>query len=113
MTENQAAKIKLALDKINMDIYQDDIKDIESVDELEEFLQDNNYFDIEIIYHYKAMEYLLENDASLQYSLEIAHDLGYSVDSLHSELLASLLASEKMKEDFAEIRNELKTILEG
>lgn len=41
-----------------------------------------------------AIEYLSNNDASLNRSLSIASDMGYSVDKIDSELLASLLGTE-------------------
>ena len=44
----------------------------------------------EIIYYYKATEYLLENDSSFKESLELAHDLGYTLENLSSETLATI-----------------------
>jgi hypothetical protein len=57
----------------------------------------------EVIYHYTAMEYLKENDASLQFSLEIASELGFTIENLNSELLATLLQQQEMREELAEI----------
>lgn len=111
MKKTQAEAIVKMLQDINIDIYKTDIQDIETVEKLEEFLQENNYFDVEIIYYYEAIEYLKKNDPSFQYSLGIAHDLGYTVDSLNSELLASLLASQKVREEFEEIKNDIEDII--
>ena len=63
-------------------------------------LQEQGAFDIEIIYYYNAMEYLSENDGSLQESMGIAEEMGYDLGSINSELLASLLASQKASESF-------------
>jgi|SRR5690625_796301 len=54
----------------------------------------------EVIYYSKAIKYLSENDPSLQISLELAKDLGYSLENINSELLATLL-----------LQNELETEL--
>ena len=74
-------------------------------------LQDNGFFDVEIIYYYKAIEYLKENDSSLWESLEIAKEYGYTLENINSELLASLHASNqrinKFWEDVEPKLNEL------
>ena len=44
----------------------------------------------EIIYYYKAIKYLSENDASLNESLELAFDMGFSLENLNSETLATI-----------------------
>ena len=44
----------------------------------------------DIIYYDRAIKYLSENDASLRESLELAHDLGYSLENLSSETLATI-----------------------
>ena len=67
-----------------------------------EELEESGFFNIEIIYHYKAMKYLLENDQSLQESLELAKEYGYTLDDINSELLASLLASNEVREKFSD-----------
>jgi len=45
---------------------------------------------IEIIYYSKAIVYLQNNDASLIDSLVIAEELGYKIENINSELLATL-----------------------
>ena len=69
-------------------------------DQIQEELQDNGFFNVEIIYYYKAMEYLKEHDTSLSESIEIANEYGYTLENLNSETLASLHASRKKEEDF-------------
>ncbi len=74
-------------------------------------LQDNGFFNVEIIYYYKAIEYLKQNDSSLCESLEIANEYGYTLENINSELLASLHASNqrinKFWEDVEPKLNEL------
>lgn len=72
-----------------------------------EMIEDNNGFDIEIIYYSNAIEYLSNNDPSLSESLEIASEMGFTVDGLNSEILASLLASQNARAEFFELQNEI------
>jgi len=78
-----------------------------SFDELQTAIEEGNGFDVEIIYYSRAIEYLKENDPSLKSSLEIASQMGYSIDSLSSEILASLHASEEARTDFNDLENEI------
>ena len=71
-------------------------------DQIFEELQDNGFFDVEIIYYYKAMEYLKENDTSLSESIELAIEYGYTLEGLNSETLASLHASRERENKFYE-----------
>jgi len=116
MTNKQAKQVIELLNTIDISIYSADElleAEIEDVDQLEEWLQENEYFDVEIIYHARAMEYLAEHDPSLQLSIGIASDMGCELSSINSELLASLLAGEVMREEFAELREELEEIIEA
>ena len=65
-----------------------------------EELQDNGYFQEEIIYYSKAMEYLKEHDCSLSESLEMANEYGYTLENLNSETLATIHASRKKEDDY-------------
>ena len=91
---------------------EEQIKEINSFDELTDELQETEAFNIEIIYYGSAMEYLTNNDTSLQYSLELASDFGFETKNLNSELLASLLASENAREEFYELQNEIEEFFE-
>lgn len=77
-------------------------------EELEEYIRDNNGFDVEIIYYYKAMEFLKEHDQSLGESIEIAVELGYELSSINSEVLASLLASKYCEQEFYDYQSEIE-----
>ena len=92
---------------------QEDLNSYNDSSELFQDLQENGYFNEEIIYYYKAMDYLRENDCSLSESLEIATELGYTTENLNSELLASLHASRKKENDFFEyVAPELDKLLQ-
>lgn len=62
----------------------------------------------EIIYYYKAMELLQEHDPSLNHSLELASELGYTTDNINSELLATLLYQDILQDEWFEIRDEVQ-----
>lgn len=66
----------------------------------------------EIIYYSKAIEYLKENDPSLNRSLMIAKEFGFEIDNLNSELLATLLYQEELNQEYSEIQNEIEEIFE-
>ena len=106
-------KISENLDIELMDYFQEDeLQDILNFDEVVEILEEHSAFDVEIIYYYKAMEYLMENDTGLNESMRIADEHGYEVKSLNSELLPSLLASENAREEFYELRDKIEEFFE-
>lgn len=87
--------------------------EVNSFDDVYEAIDDASGFDVEIIYYGSAMKYLTENDTSLRESLEIATEMGYSTINLNSELLASLLASQKCREDFESWRDTIDEFFGG
>ena len=89
----------------------EDILKMVNYDELYDELDNQGFFYVEIIYYSRAMEYLKNNDHSLTQSLELAGELGYHPGDLNSELLASLLASERIKESFSSYYDEIEDIL--
>ena len=77
-----------------------------------EELQDNGYFQEEIIYYSVAMDYLRDHDCSLSESLEMANEYGYTLENLNSETLASIHASRKKEDNFYEyVAPELDKII--
>ena len=72
-----------------------------------EMIEENYGFNIEIIYYSNAIKYLQENDPSLRESLEIAAEYGYEVKILNSEILASLLKSQNVRDEFLYFRDEI------
>ena len=73
-----------------------------TLDEFREYIQE--YIDsIQVMYYVDAMKFLLENDYSLQNSLELAKNAGFELDNLDSEKLASLLKQDYTRDDLNEI----------
>ena len=97
----------------NIDWSNLDLADIEDYDQLYEYLNDNGYLDVEIIYYSTAIKYLSENDPSLHESLEIAEEYGFQINKLSSEVLASLLASQNCKENFSEHQKEINEFFDN
>ena len=86
-------------------------EDLTDVNDLFDDLQNNGYFNEEVIYYSSAIRYLKDNDPSLTESLEIATEYGYEAKNLNSELLATLHASHKKEETFFEdIAPELENL---
>ena len=91
-----------------------------SSDELEDYdthqiydeLQDNGFFNVDVIYYSKAIEYLKNNDASLSESIDIATEYGFTLENINSETLASLHASRDRENKFWEdVQPELEKII--
>jgi hypothetical protein len=83
-------KVKEFLNDLETEITILDYIDVEDINLNNPFqsifdqLTDLNAFNIEIIYYYKAMEYLTQNDHSLSESIEIALEYGYSLQDVNS-----------------------------
>ena len=113
LTQEQKDSITKFLNDLDIDITITDYVNAEDIDienayeYILEALQENGGFNVEIIYYARAMEYLKENDPSLQESLGIEDEFGFSLDSLNSETLASLLASRNAEEQFFELQSEI------
>ena len=112
-TEQQYTDFFNALgNRIDIDFnYYLDFDDHQNFEAIYDVLSDNSAFDVEVIYYHNAMEYLLENDPSLQESLEIASDMGYGTNDINSELLASLLQSQELRQEFSEAETEIEDFL--
>ena len=116
-TENKT-EIKLNLleniyiENLNIvEFIEHDFEYIRNADDLYEELESNEAFNIDIIYYSRAMTYLSENDFSLSESIEIAVQHGYSLENINSELLASLHASQKARDDFWRCKDDINEIL--
>jgi hypothetical protein len=86
--------------------------EVHSVECIETILDSGDVFNHEIIYYNKAMEFLMRYDPSLKDSLDIASDLCFNCSDLSSELLASLLGSQIIREEFMEYYTELQELIE-
>ena len=99
------------LNKLSSNLYLSDYYN-EGI-EIDEFMEQalEGIYSQEIIYYYKAMEYLKENDNSLNLSLEIADELGFETSSLNSELLATLLYQNNLRNELYNLQDEIDQIL--
>ena len=106
MKNSQENKIYDILEKTNIDIEWNYYLDFDEINinnlsnDIRDQVEESQALDVEIIYYSNAMEYLSRNDASLQASMELASEMGYEVANLNSEILASILASQKLRNDF-------------
>ena len=107
--ENFLADLKTEIDVLGCI----DVEQVTDFDSITEMIEESNGFDVEIIYYARAMEYLTENDDSLQESLKLADELGYSPGDLNSEILASLLASQNAREEWNELEDEITDFLDS
>ena len=122
-TANTTAKIEAFLnlldakleinDKLINYVDIDEIDNDDAFSSIYDMIDENGGFNCEVIYYSNAIKYLQENDASLMESLEIASDLGYEVKNLNSEILASLLKSQNVRDEFLELRDEINNFFES
>lgn len=96
---------------INEYLTEEEREEVQTFDELYDILNDTDFFTVDVIYYFRAMEFLKEHDPSLSESLELASQYDYRPNQLNSELLASLLASEMHKEKFCILRDEINDYL--
>lgn len=91
------------------DYIEDDVDEYQDFDDLLEGLEDADFFAQagEVIYYSKAIEYLAEEDVSLTESLELAEEMGFRVQDLNSELLASLLKQRIIRDGMYDFQDEI------
>ena len=88
LTNKQQERVFKFLNEVSKEIEITDYVNIEDIDfenafeSISDKIQDNNGFDVEVIYYATAIEYLKENDNSLRESLELAHELGFELKKL-------------------------------
>ena len=106
MKNSQENKIYDILEKTSIDIEWNYYLDFDEINinnlsnDIRDQVEESQALDVEIIYYSNAIEYLSENDPSLQESMAMASEFGYDVANLNSEILASILASQKLRNDF-------------
>jgi intracellular sulfur oxidation DsrE/DsrF family protein len=86
--------------------------DLTSFDDVLNYLEDQGAFNVDIIYYSNAIKYLQEHDSSLRISLDLAEEFGFSIGNLSSETLASLLASQNVREEFTELESDFDEFFE-
>jgi hypothetical protein len=116
----QAILDNTSVNSLDLETALNEFVDLDDLDDLENrfysHLEDNGYFNIEIVYYGSAMDYLKDNDPSLKRVFEHAVDMGCTLMDLNSESLASILASEDERTVYSFDDNgaieEVKTIME-
>lgn len=78
-----------------------------------DYFSDTYIHTAEVIYYHKAMEFLLEHDASLATSIELAHEYGYETEAINSELLATLLLQQMLSEELHDLDSDLEDYFEA
>jgi hypothetical protein len=63
---------------------------------------------VEILYYASAMDFLRQNDPSLQESLQLVNEWGYTWDNLNSEVLASILLQEYLTTELSELEDDIQ-----
>lgn len=106
-TQARNKALKALFTNTNFDCYQ--YEDFDSAGELVEHMQTEISED-EIIYYSNAIKYLSENDASLEDSMVIADELGYTPKNINSGLLATLLQQQNLTEELNELVSEIEEI---
>jgi len=109
-TLTRTEKIEEFLNDLSIDIdfpYYVDAEEVNSYDEIQSILEDSDVFNVEVIYYSVAIKYLAENDASLYESMHLASELGYEAENINSELLASLLQSQELRQEFYDLESEI------
>lgn len=89
----------------------DDLSIFNDFDSLTYYLDDVQAFHYNTIGYYDAISYLMDEDASLTKSLSLANEYGYNINRIDSELLASILISEKKVELWQSFKPQIETIL--
>ena len=101
-------KYSIEMDTVPYEYY-DDFEDAKDFERYFEELEEATY-QIECIYYSNAIKYLTENDPSFNESLGIASEMGYEVENLNSELLATLLMQRKELEALYEAKDDLEDL---
>ena len=91
----------------------DEIDNDDAFASIYEMIEENDGFNCEVIYYNNAIKYLQENDPSLSESLEIAADYGYEIKNLNSEILASILKSQNVRDEFLDFRDEINEFFQS
>lgn len=78
-------------------------------EDLEEFQENAEQYisEQETIYYSNAIKFLSDYDQSLTDSIALALEMGFELESVDSELLATLLHQQYMREDLSELMKEL------
>lgn len=84
------------------------IDDLERMEDIEQSINEQS----DIIYYSRAIEFLSKNDPSLTDSLSLAGAFGYKQENLNSEILASILNNDMMRQEYWKCRDDIQEILD-
>ncbi len=101
----------MELGDIIKDAHFEYVEKCDTADEYIEYLEDR-IREQEVIYYSTAMEYLSENDNSLNQAFGLASELCYEVQNLNSELLATLVLQDNLMTELYDFRDEIEEAFE-
>lgn len=104
-------KLREKLSSIDLDLYTENMSEDVTMDELDDKVH-QLISEQEVIYYRRAIDYLKQEDQSLAESIELANDMGYDLQSINSELLATLVLQQRLQEAYNELRDELEAIID-
>lgn len=90
-----------------------EFNDCENTEDLREVLEENGYFNVEIIYYENAINYLRDNDPSFKRAFELAQEVDYRIIDLSSEVLASLVATDDLYEQWNKKEQEIQDFIDS
>ena len=95
----------------NTEYLQDVDFDGETANEVIEYIEERIQEE-EVIYYGKAIKFLSEEDDSLTESTELACGMGYTLDNVNSELLATILTQSRMNEELYKIKDAIEEVFD-
>lgn len=100
------------LDELELSEIAEMIKDGTRIEDIQEYIEER-INEIEVIYYDTALKILADEDPSLKTSLGLASDLGYSLDRLNSEILATLVLQDACRTELAENLDAISELVES
>lgn len=76
------------------------------------WLEEMNFFEVEFVYYYDAMEYLAKEDNSLMFAVGYAVEQGYSLENMNSVVLATIHATTTFKNEFEEAEYKIDDLFD-
>lgn len=105
MTKKTGQQIREFSESINMPtmweyVNTQEFNQCENTEDLREELEEGGYFNQDIVYYSNAIKYLADNDPSFTRAFTLATELGYDMRNLNSEILATLVHSDDLYEQW-------------
>lgn len=90
---------------------QDYIDLVNEESNLSDILEDTDFFNVDIIGITKSNKII--NDIGFNSAIEIAKDYGYSINNIDSEALASIIESQKLRNEFNKINERITDYIDN